>query len=185
MLALAVIDSMKWTFFIVLVSLTLTSFDGKTIVVDEAGFNDIRIGTTTLSEIRRRHMFSKRIKTWRHALYRTDNGRVGVMYCYEQIKTRHGITYFFSYESGTKDPITLKEILFTSPASVVTSKGIELGKSTFQDVEAIYGEAPTSFDHGKLVKEYVAIEFYSARLIGSDSIDRGYIVTGLKIKRVW
>ena len=174
---------MKQTSLIVLIILTLTSFDDREKVIDETGFDNIRVGKTTLSEIKRKHMFSKRSKTWRHALYHTEEGRVGVMYDYEQIHTREGITYFFNYKRGTKDPITLDGILFVNPANVRTNKGIELGPSTFKQVADIYGPEPTLLNHGKLIKAYDAIEFYSERLIGLDSVDSGYIVTGIRIKR--
>jgi hypothetical protein len=173
---------MRQKSLIILAILTLTAFVDRDILIDETGFDNIRIGKTTISEIKRRHLFSKRSKTWRHALYRTEEGRIGVMYDYEQIHTRQGITYFFNYERGTKDPVTIDEILFAAPANVRTNRGIELGQSTFKQVADIYGAERTSLEHGKLVKAYDAIEFYSDRLIGSDSVDSGYIVTGIRIK---
>jgi len=166
--------------------LILTSFDSKEILINETGFDDIRIGVTTMSKIKRRHIFAKKKKTWRHALYRTDEGRIGVMYNHEEVRTKQGITYFFNYERGTKEKVKLDEILFSLPAEVTTDKGIRLGQSSMKEVEQKYGIKLTIFgNEGYATKEYDGIEFYSNKLSGKDSVDENYIVTRIRLKRKW
>jgi hypothetical protein len=113
---------MKQISLIVVIILILTSSKDREIVVDDTGFGNIRIGKTRLSEIKRKHVLSKLVKTSRHALYRTEEGKVGVTYHYVQIQTRKGIAYFFNYQHGTKESITLDEILFSIPAVVRTKR---------------------------------------------------------------
>jgi len=166
--------------------LILTSFDSREILINETGFDDIRIGVTTMSKIKRRHIFAKKTKTWRHALYRTDEGRIGVMYNYEQVRTKKGITYFFNYERGTQGKVKLDEILFSLPAEVTTDKGIRLGQSNMKEVEQKYGAESTIFDSdGYATKVYDGIEFYSNKLAGKDSVDESYIITRIRLKRKW
>jgi len=176
---------MKRTTILTILIVTMTSFDMRELIIDETGFGDIRIGETTIFQIKRKHIFSKRTRTFRHALYRTDDGRIGKTYKYEQVRTKGGITYFFNYELGTKKQIKLDEILFAMPASVKTGKGVKLGQSSFKEVEERYGVETTNFSKSQAIKEYETIEFYSDKLLGKDSVDQNFIVTQIRIKGKW
>ncbi len=160
----------------------LTSFGVKKILIDETGFEDIRVGETIITKLKRKYFFAKRTKTFRHILYRTDEGRTGVTYYSEQIKAK-GITFFFNYTYGTKEPIVLDEILFSFPSRVTTDKGIELGQSNFKQVEEKYGVGTTVFNGNRAKKEYGRIVFYSDKLVGPDAIDEKIIVKEIRIKR--
>lgn len=177
---LAVIDKMKKVILLIFIFLFGTSFHKRELVVDETGFDDIRIGQTTISKIKRKHLFAKRTRTWRHVLFRTsDGGRIGSVFYYKKIVTKDGITFLFNYERGTKEKIRLSGLIFDLPATIRTEKGIVLGQSSFKEVEEKYGKEATQLDKNIAKKDYGKVLFYSNKLIGQDSIDSNYIVTSV------
>src|SRR5687767_7590677 len=107
---------MKKAILIFLILLTLTSGKKKELIINETGFDNIMVGKTTLSEIRRKHPFAKYTKTFRHVLYRRNDGTMGRTYSYDYLKTKIGITYFFSDHRDVKDHRVLMRILFELPA---------------------------------------------------------------------
>ena len=183
MVSKANIDKMKAVILFGAIFFT-TSFQKKQLIVDNTGFGETRIGKTTISEVKRKYLFAKRTKTWKHGLFRTiDGGTIGKMFYHEKIRTKDGITFLFNYQAGVKDKIILSGLVFDFPIAVRTEKGIILGHSTFKDVEEKYGKVITQLHKSLAQKDYGQILFYSNKIIGQDSIDNNFIVTQIELNK--
>ncbi len=117
-----------------------------TIVKEGVGFDGLRVGRTTKSDVIRK--FGKGFRFIR-------NGK----YSY-QMKYKNGLSFFYCQSDKVQQ---IFDIEIRAPFKAKTSKGITLSRSTVSDVRRIYGKAKKGL-------RYRGIEFYYAEYRGKNVI---------------
>ncbi|MCB1025023.1 MAG: hypothetical protein KDB79_11560 [Acidobacteria bacterium] len=147
--------SSKISFLVLVVllfgSLTVSSAQqggraGLKIVKEGVGFDGLRVGRSTRSDIIRKYGRDFRF---------LKNGK----YSY-QMKYKNGLSFYYCQSDKVQQ---IFDIEIRAPFKAKTSKGITLSKSTVSDVRRIYGKAKKGL-------RYRGVEFYYAEYRGKNVV---------------
>jgi hypothetical protein len=174
--------TLLFALFILIFCLSLKS--KKTFTISEKGFEDFKIGQTSIKYVNRKFLFSKRKSSLGPFLCIGRGEYIRRTHYEAIIAKKQGITFSFVSHEGDKKSIRyLSAISFYKPFNGITDKGIILNKSTLKEVEEKYGMQATVHLHGKATKSYNKIEFISEILPGQDSLDENLIIKEIFIRK--
>lgn len=126
------------------------------------GFDNVNLATLSIKDIITKHGNNFRIDTFYSistipTTFLDTNSTIiktklhSYRICYDSL----GISYYFNHQ---KNNITALRVQY--PFNGITDKGVILNKSTFNEIEKLYGAAPWQTIDNYIMKEYEGIYFY-------------------------
>lgn len=143
---------------------TLPGNEGELVVIPGQGFGNVRVGVTTMEEIKTEYGKSK-VKRHKGKGVACFGGKGECQWFYTlTYKVNDKGLEFRSgrRDKGSKKEFILEKITINLPARARTPEGITLGESTVADVERVYGKPvfiTNLYDNGLLAFSYDGIGF--------------------------
>ncbi|HYC86994.1 MAG TPA: hypothetical protein VEB86_17295, partial [Chryseosolibacter sp.] len=160
----------------------ITSCTSKTLVITQSGVANIRLGETTLADIKRAYPFARTRKTVKHVLFRAGDRVEGKVFQHASLRVARGITCHFTAPT-IRSTTTVDEIVLSHPSGGTTDKGIAIGWSTFAEVDQLYGLVNSDSVDGQWVKDYETIVFYSTDRFVKPANKDQHVVSAIKIRQ--
>ena len=144
---------------LVLITLFIGSSWNFLSTIEKNRFNDVKLGKTSLKEVRSRYPKASIKKLKRFPMFRTENGRICIPMTREIVSLKKdGVNFYSNYHSNKReDSVFVYQIEFIKPFKGKTEEGIGIN-SLKKEVVAAYGEDNNDSNKGNDLN-YDWIEF--------------------------